>query len=190
MTHHIGPSLVGVDGTPLKVEGQVNATVSFGTSIFTIPLVLMEQLTTSAILGLGFLEEHKCTIDITMHSITINIDKHVSLPLSAGPCPQEETQTHQAAPITCVKAIHIPPCSGIMLEEKAQQPVRGTWLVEALPTKSNTIAGRSVVQFNNTESIRIRVVNPSLETVTLYKGSKIPKLESAEECITIAPVHP
>lgn len=46
------------------------------------------------------------------------------------------------------------------------------------------------MQVNNPESIPIRVLNPSLETVTLYKGSRIAKMESAEECIAVAPVQP
>jgi hypothetical protein len=151
-------------------------------------MVLIEQLSISAILGLDFLEEHKCIIDIATHSITI--DEQVSLPLSVGPRPQEGTEIHQAVSIACVGTIHIPPHSEIMLEGKAQQPVSGTWLVEALSTKSNVIAARSIVQVNNPESIPIRVLNPSLETVTLYKGSRIAKMESAEECIAVAPVQP
>ena len=49
-----GLNLVGVDGTPLKVEGKVTAHVSLGDSTFQVPLVVIEQLSTDAILRLDF----------------------------------------------------------------------------------------------------------------------------------------
>ena len=183
-----GPHLVGVDGRPLKVEGKVIACVSLGDSTSQEPLVVIEQLSTDAILGLDFLEKYRCTIDISARQLVI--DERFSLPLEAEVKTKEDTQSDKPVLVACVSTVHVPPLLEMELEGEVQEPVNGAWMVEGIPIKTNIITARALVSPTNAKSIQLRVLNPSVDTVTLYKGTKVAKLEPVKERITVAPVHP
>ena len=58
-----GRRLVGVEGTPLRVEGVSTVELQFAGEIFCCPVLIASSLTSEAILGLDFLEANKCTVD-------------------------------------------------------------------------------------------------------------------------------
>ena len=188
MSQYTGPSLVGVDGTPLRVEGKALVSISLGTSVFISCVIVVAQLSTEAILGLDFLEKHQCVIDVKAHQLTL--DGCVSIPFQSGPRESDVAHNPQdPISVSCVQTIHIPPHSEIMLEGSTQHPVSGTWLVEAVPTKSNIVAARSLVQPDHTSVIPVRILNPSAEGITIHKGTKVASMDTLDECCLVAPVQ-
>ena len=59
-----GPRLVGVEGTPLHVHGYTNISIKLEKDTFHMRITIVDSLTTEAIMGMDFLEESDCTIDI------------------------------------------------------------------------------------------------------------------------------
>ena len=58
-----GRQLVGVEGTPLSVRGEANAEALLGGETFLVSVIVVDQLSSDAILGLDFLKDHQCTIN-------------------------------------------------------------------------------------------------------------------------------
>ena len=56
-----GQRLVGVDGTPLQVEGCGKIKLKFGQTVFDHHI---DSLTSEGILGLDFLQRHKCVVNL------------------------------------------------------------------------------------------------------------------------------
>ena len=56
--------VVGVDGSPLTVVGRTHQGLVVDGQYFLTPLLVVESLTVHGILGLDFLREHHCVIDI------------------------------------------------------------------------------------------------------------------------------
>ena len=83
LTPYTGRQLVGVEGTPLSVRGNTTADVSFGSESFQVPVIVVDQLLADAILGLDFLEDHQCTIDIASRMLSVGGNQH-RLPLVTG----------------------------------------------------------------------------------------------------------
>ena len=71
LTPYTGSRLVGVEGTPLSVRGKTTADVSFGSERFQVPVIVVDQLSADVILGLDFLEDHRCTIDIASRVLSV-----------------------------------------------------------------------------------------------------------------------
>eukprot|EP00731_Ephydatia_muelleri_P005611 Em0002g1787a len=59
-----GPRLVGVDGSPLKVLGRAKIQLYIGASLVTTSVIITDNLTSDGILGMDFLQDNSCTIDI------------------------------------------------------------------------------------------------------------------------------
>ena len=56
--------LVGVDGVPVKLEGIVSALITIGKVTLQHDIIVAEQITAEAILGLHFLEASKRILDL------------------------------------------------------------------------------------------------------------------------------
>ena len=59
-----GQSLIGVEGTPLQVHGYTKTTIQLAGEQFHVRVIVVDSLTTEAILGMDFLEANDCSIDI------------------------------------------------------------------------------------------------------------------------------
>ena len=65
-----GKSLIGVEGSPLKIMGAVYLEVTFEKQQFDVCFLVADSLTTEAILGQDFLKSNKCIIDVAKSVIT------------------------------------------------------------------------------------------------------------------------
>ena len=63
---------MGVEGTPLSVRGEANAEVLLGGETFRVSVIVVDQLSSDAILGLDFLKDHQCTINIASRELFVN----------------------------------------------------------------------------------------------------------------------
>ena len=56
--------LVGIDGVPIKLEGIVYALITIGEVTLQHDIIVAEQITAEAMLGLHFLEVNKRILDL------------------------------------------------------------------------------------------------------------------------------
>jgi hypothetical protein len=88
-----GPDLVGANGTSITVCGTVSVVFKIGSCSFSMEAVVSDGLTAEVILGLDFLEEHKCTIAAGHKLFTLG-DGKVSVPLDSHNKKQNQIDHH------------------------------------------------------------------------------------------------
>ena len=183
-----GPQLVGVDGTALCVRGEVDAEVLLGGKTFHVSVIVVDQLSADAILGLDFLKDHQCTINITSRELFVS-GGQLKLPLvsDARRCFPEFPL--EPVPVSCVGTVQVPPFSEMEIDVKTPVLVGGTWMVERIAIKSCVVVARAVVCPSNPQGVCVRVINPTPDVATVYKGTKIAVLEPVDDIITAASVQ-
>ena len=81
------------------------------------------------------------------------------------------------------------PFSEMELDVKTPVLVGGTWMLERIAIKPSVVVARAVVCPSDPQGVRVRVINPTPDVATVYKGTKIAVLEPIEDVVTIAPVQ-
>jgi hypothetical protein len=99
-------------------------------------MVVVDELSTDAILGLDFMEKYHCSVSIATQELLIGEDCRI--PLEAGKQGREATQTG-IMPVTSSVTTHIPPLSEVELDCEAPYAIAGTWVVKDMPTTTNLI---------------------------------------------------
>ena len=74
-----GQRLVGVDGTPLQVYGVTQVQFQLAGDVFTTSVLVVGKLAAEVILGLDFLELHKCTVDLAKELYFTNRETSLAL---------------------------------------------------------------------------------------------------------------
>jgi len=64
LTPWTGPPPVGVEGTQLDTWGNSTAEITCAGETFRFPVLVAISLTTDAILGMDFLDDNKCTLEM------------------------------------------------------------------------------------------------------------------------------
>ena len=73
MSHAPHSNLVGVDGHSIHVRGVVMVPLTISNTVFNQEFVIAHNITAEDILGVDFLEQHKCILDIiAKQQITVN----------------------------------------------------------------------------------------------------------------------
>ena len=174
-----GNKLVGVNGTKLHIEGSADVTITIMNRTFACKMVVVDDLTVDAILGLDFMEANCCTLSIRerlLHipscksSIPVNDHLHCSKPMPVYATLADnqlvpaysEIETIATVPKTCIGK----PC-----------------ILEATETKTTVMAARALV-IPNTETIPVRLLNLFSEPTNIYKGTKIAMLEDVFDTVT------
>ena len=177
-----GQTLVSVNGSPLTVHGHATVPVCLGTHTFCMSFTVAEDLTTEAILGLDFLKSHHCTIDMGSRSVMFTDGNR--LPLSSNPTGASTSPLT----VSLVDTLHISAAS----ELEVMAHVTGTippqpCLLEQAPQKRLPVMVARALVTPTAQEVPIRVLNPSPETVTLYKGSSIATVEPIDS-LSVSPV--
>ena len=102
----IGNRLVGVNGSPLSTKGFGSF---FGNKKFGATLIVTGDITVGAILGLDFLENHKCCIDCGAKILTFPQNKN-------------SVQVHHVMPVKVEAPIECPAIGLVTLEKIVVPP--------------------------------------------------------------------
>ena len=88
-----------------------------------MPIIVVDQLSASVILGLDFLENQKCTIDIASRVLSVG-SRQLRLPQVTG---DQSFLINPSAPVqvALVETIQVPPMSEMEIRGEARQPVSG-----------------------------------------------------------------
>ena len=175
-----GPDLVGAKGTPITVCGTAAVVFKIGSCSFSMEAVLSDVLTADAILGLDFLEEHKCTIAAGRKLFTLR-DGEVSVPLDSSNKKHDQITTEV---IHLSQTVSIPALSEVEVMAHCKTSVSGgSWLVEnSLGNKGSIVVARALITPQD-GCIPVRLVNLSSRPSIFYKGSTIGRLEVIDEVV-------
>ena len=172
--------LVGVSGEQLQIQGIAEVSIQLANKCFQISLVVVNGLTTDAIIGLDFLEAHNCTLTIG--------DRLLHIPSCKSPIPVCGS-THSSTP-TQVYAI-LAACESVPAYSEKEVMVSipqyckdKSHVLEAMETKVTIMAARTLVH-PTTNTIPVRLLNLSGEAVTLYEGTKIATIEEVDDSVAL-----
>ena len=165
--------LVGVDGVPIKVQGSATISLSIAGQKFNHDFVIANQITTDAIIGLDFLEAHKCILNMAEGSLSIN-GQGVALNSHQSPA------TTGCVKVTIANTVTIPASSEMEIAAHVNSSAKGVWLVEGDKSKPPPVCVARALVTTHDEIVPL-VVNTNLTPVTLHKSSRIAIAEHISE---------
>ena len=175
-----GTPLVGVSGEHLQILGTAEVTIELANNCFPLRLVVVNDLTAKAIIGLDFLEEHNCNLAVGERLLHIPSCKAPILVSGSKHCC---TPTQMCASIAATEVV--PAYSELEVMATIPQNCKGKSLVvETINTKATVMAARALVH-PTTDIIPIRLLNPCGEAITLYPGTKIATMEEVEDSAAV-----
>ena len=167
-------SLVGAEGTTLRVYGSTCVQWEVDGKEFSYNVTVVDPLTTEAILGLDFLKG--CKIDLVSHQLTTSDGQVIVL---------NSQKNNKKTPVLFVRVtanVKIPAYSEMeILADVGDLAQRNqTYVLEDINIQnSDVMVARAVIIPG--ESIPVRVMNPTDQPVTLYRGTRIAQLAEIEE---------
>ena len=173
-------TLVSVNGAPLAARGSIQTSISINGVPLSASVVVVDGLTSEAILGLDFLQRHHCTIDTESWVLLVkSVGLRVPLCPKASPAPPNLS-------VSVVGSTMIPPQSEMEVLGRVgcdtPMATQQTWLLEgSLPDRSKAAVARSLVTIaDHNHNVVVRVVNPSDQPVALCNGATIAELHELE----------
>ena len=167
--------LIGVQGKPLDVRGVAELTIQLCAEEFPTQVMVVDSLSSGAILGRDFLRVNNCLIDMEDNVLQFK-RRGFALSLTSG----ERNQIARIA-VTLKQPLHVPGSSEI--DTMGVVPVIAeshTWILERPAERSAGMVARAVVTPQN-RNVPVRICNPREEKITIPKGTTIAILEPIEE---------
>ena len=161
--------IVLADGTPLQVKGRCQLQISLGTFSFTHDVVIAD-ISTEGILGLDFLKQHKCLVDVSLGKLYVGGMEH-----------ELQLQGHLGCfNVSLKETITIPPMSEMICPGRLLLP-SDKIISEALMVEANerfqksgkALVARSLI--NAKEDVALRLMNVSSQPQTVYKNTLVGK---------------
>ena len=167
-----GNKIVGVNGTSLHIQGSANVTITVMNKTFRCTMVIVDDMTVDAILGLDFLETNHCTINIGDKLLQIPACKSF-IPVNGSTHCDTSTPTYAILAATEL----IPAYSEMeVMTYISNNCLEKLHVVETIENKTNIMAARALV-YPTADTIPVQILKPSSEAKTLYKGTKIATIE-------------
>ena len=183
-----GCRLVGVEGTPLRAYGMSTVELQFAGEIFQCPVLVAGSLTSEAILGLDFLEANNCTLEMCGRKLVFP-ERDITVSL----CDSSSSGSDLVqARVTLDETLTIPPFSMLETFGRVSGNVRGqAWLLQECKTKQLPVKVANGLVSTSSSQVPVRLLNPSPDRVTVYKGTKIATVEEVKQkpCTTISAVQ-
>ena len=172
-----GRRLVGVQGTPLVLNGVAKVPIQLQDETFTARMLLADQLARGidVILGRDFLKSHDCVIEMGKTRDVLHLQRQgISIVLDDEAKPQVAKVRARIR-----ESLQIPPASEIeVMASIPSSATARTWMVEGLELERNAVmVARAIVSPDGT-SIPLRFLNWRNE---ITKGTAIADMELIEE---------
>ena len=167
------PRLTGVEGSTIEVLGKVEVPIAIDNHVLNVSVAVVRGISESAILGLDFLSQHSCLINLDSRILSSS-SLQFSVPFMTGSPNHKPCSTVYAV---LNMSISIPERSEleIIAELDTPSPQEQNYLVEN-SLNHNIIVARAVVQPAGHQTV-LRLLNPNNESNRLYKEKKLAKLE-------------
>lgn len=171
------PRLLLADGTTLATRGCIKVQIHLGGgSVVVEHECVVAAISDSGILGLDFLRTHQCQINLSSNVLTV-VGKQVN-------CCRV-----QAAQEVILREDEVVPARTEMIVRASTQSVPSGDCSSVMFCPRSSFSERTEVQIafslseSSAESLPIRIMNPGVDDVHLYKGSVLGHLEPVEEVI-------
>ena len=181
----MGPALVSAAGTPLQVLGTTTVSLCFCPSYSAdVSVVIVTGLSVDMFLGLDFLSDHECSLDLGRKLVHFPLVGHS---FALVPTPLQDSYVGSSFPVfvgatTCVPAFS-------ELEVLASVPSHlngGFWLFKG-HTSKGVVAARALVSPRHGQIV-IRFCNPGNQPVHISSTTKVGVVEALPESISQAGV--
>ena len=162
--------MVAVNGMNLKTHGVCDFDVIIGGFCYSVRAIVAE-LNTSGILGLDFLSDYECAIDIKQKCIVLD-GKRIRCDMKG------KIGCYR---VSLMETISLPPRHEMLLSCQINDychDIKGTGIVEPsddFHKKSNVMIGRTLATAD--ENVPVRIMNPLNEEVVVYKGTIVGQFE-------------
>lgn len=170
--------IMTAEGRSLKVLGKIVANIQLGDREYLSQIVISD-ITVDGIIGLDFMTEHKCSLDIPNKVLSIGGEKHSLLLEGTLGCYR----------VVASESFVVPARSEIITTCDVCVPDgvnfrSGLGIVEprdCLITTNRSLVGRTLV--NNETRVPVRFMNLSQDPQTIYKGTNIGQLCPVEKVL-------
>ena len=177
----------------IEVKSVISLKFSIAGIVVETDCLTTDQLRSEAILRLDFLEQYQCVINAEQHTLHL---QGKGVPLCGG-IRNMEPANHASVIIS--SSLQIPPLSEVELMaptsliQADKPPSSCAFLAETANRRSPIVVANAIVASQAKESqelvVPIRLLNPSSQTVTIYKGTKIAHITSIMESQLISNVN-
>jgi len=170
----VNMKLVGVDGSPMQVQGSVVVDLRISDQVFQQEVIIANSLTSEGILGINFLEANGCILDLSQGEI-VSRGARISLCARNSTIPTAEQVT-----VTVQQTFTVAACSEREVIGELPVDCTGEWIVEnQLVKKPPVFVARAIVAPQNGH-IPMRILNLEHHPVTVYKGTKVAIAEAID----------
>ena len=169
--------LSGVQGSPLQLHGKAQVQIEFAKETFDVQVIVVESLTTEAILGRDFLVSNNCVVNVGKH--LLHFENHrITVSLDSPPDGQ------QIAHVSVIldDTLQIPPRSEVEVMAKIPEVATGgTWLVEGSQKEHNAVLVARAVVTPERREVPVRLLNVREEQITVKGGTTIAQMDAVQE---------
>ena len=174
--------MVAVKGMNLKTLGYCNFDVIIGGSSYVM-MAIVAELNTTGIIGLDFMSEYGCSIDLKQKCLVIDGKKlKCDLKGKIG-CYR----------VSLAETVSVPPRHEMLTCGQINDychDIKGIGIIEPSDTfqkAGKAMVGRILATAN--ENVPVRLMNPSNEELILYKGTVVGQFEEVKENATQITTH-
>ena len=177
-----GSVLVGVDGSPLDVLGTCETNISLRGEEFCWEMVVVNNLSSPAILGIDFLKSHQCSINLAEGCVCFPKPQQSDGPSTTqqSDSPRESNASNcKSLKVTLPESLRIPAMSEMEIMASVQgSGVEGTWVVEGIQSKKVPVLIAHALVVPTDQGVPVRLLNTQSEPVMIHRGTCIAIMES------------
>ena len=167
--------LVGANGAPIEVNGSAFVTLTIAQVSCSVRVVIVERLTTEAILGMDFLMANNCTIQVGKKLLEFP-KLSVLVPLI---CRRSVPQQVTVKPgVFLAEMVRIPPASEMEVMATAGADSEQDWILEGEPREKLPVMMAHAVVRLVEGRMPVRILNLGADPVTIYQGTRNAHLET------------
>jgi len=148
-------------------------------------IVTSDLIVHEAILGLDFVEEHKCLIDCSRKLLAFPRDGS-SVQIQCRPSSHTAAVIGETVGLFTAEKVVVPPGSEMeLMVKQTSGATGGTWFVESdTSSRLGVMVARGLVCPNRNGLVPVRVLNPRDEEVIVLKGVHLAKMELIDDDCT------
>ena len=183
-------AIVGANGLPLQVEGNIELAVNIGEFNTNHRFTVVQHLTVDCLLGANFLTKYDAVIDCMNRNLHLGPHSLVT-PISTS-SPRRDKCTSIKGNVTVPQNIQIPSRTVLVI---AGNVGHSCFLKEVIVEPgdnanipNHVLIAHSVSRVDDDHIVLLQVMNTSPDPITLYKGARIATWSSHEEvtCMTVS----
>ena len=151
--------LVGVQGIPLQLHGTTTVQVKLQNEVFSMKVIVADQIATHLILGRGLLRAHQCIIEMGKNNDVLRFkEQGVAITIDS----KKDSNLNIQVNVVLDSPLQVAPHSEIEVMGRVPDSINErTWIVEGQVKRSPVLVARAVVKPQNGR-VPVRLLNTRL----------------------------